>query len=512
MQMNIKNVKTVTGSDDSSSEAATGNEADEYFSYPVYFTHCVDGSITDVTTNEDDPEESSKMKVGILFGLRTSINSQSNGDYVMNTVIDTVGQHAEYTKTEFNGGRTIVSSYYSEDDFLHFADENMQSREIVVDGSNVRELDGTHLSKSTSVMKIVFNPMKKNDNGEGAGYTIISANGEQTLSGFQQGNDENVDFPFETVEAFLAANPSLKPMTIVSPEEYASREIKRDYAGRTQRNVKRPDDSEDCPTDTTCCKTFNVKWVVGDEDCGFVVDYGVFIAVLKGCSVLQRKYPFGTSMGIEVNVMSEGEKTYASEMYFEYGQHRKGPYKQTLEISLFGEMLYNGLMPENCGTTDVVTLKEYTKGIGFYRWIWIFVLQLKYQKVYTVKTSATVEYDLCLANVKTKFAYYPKFTYTAKAAHEASVGLARAGIELKGTIVDNWKPQFDSDIQTCTFNARLVHEQEPYQSSLVGWYQTRVIKGWSLKWGTKHTHTFWSHSKPGKTEVLHEASYNPRNM
>lgn len=512
MEMTLSNVITSTGADKNSQSVDSAREIDEYYSRPVYFTHCSDGSIADVTVHEEDSEQMTKVKVGIVFALRTSFNPHANGDYAPISVVDTMGLHNEYVATEIYGGETHITSQYTEDDFIHFADQNMKKEDVAIDALARRTIAGDRIKKTESLIRVIFSPPtedKKEDK-----YTVLTTNGIESLSGYQEGNAVEIDFPYETVEDFVEANPSMKILTAVTLTHYAQRSLPI-YEAPSNNELESIDPNWSayltCNMSITYCVHHNHSFLIGDLDFGLQLFSSGTLGIAPQCRKAINVSPGMIGMTQNMTIISQGEKFRATELVFIYGRARTLTMSK-LSLSLFGSVIIDGSAPiDNACTdkahTDTVQFPETKKGTGVVRWIWVFIMELKYTKTHTVVYSSKMDYSLCASTMINRVLFEPKVTFSAIASFEASIVLARAGFELNGTISDHWTPTVWNSFETCQSGFDVRHVQEPYKASLKLWYQLRTLKGLKLVWGTRNEATVWAKDEGAKEEVLCQHTY-----
>jgi hypothetical protein len=504
--MNIDHVRTSIRTGDEIEETQYDEDSEQYFSLPLYFTQLTDGSIEDVAADENEDPELIDMKVAVLYALRTTITSTSSSEYEQVNVIDPQGSHYEYVRTTQEDGKIIVQSHYSGEDFIAFADEDLESDMLLLDGTHHREIINDRIVYSSSTMNIMMNRAEMANNDEDSIALITS--GSQELSNFMMGNSED-DFEYDSVESFMNAKRRVKLVQKLKPSHYHRRTPK-------EKPVKIIDTELDgytaCPSGIDFCKGFDNSWNVGNNNAGLRFRVSATAGVKKGCTAASRSYMVGAYANIDVLIL--GRTVSAAEAYAEYGQVNGSPLRNGIELKVFGHSFYKKSFPNLDCISRSITLAKFSKDFSFSYTVVVYIVTIKFTVGITMGFSATLAWQVCPMDLKASITLTPSATATLHGGATASAGVARAGIEIRGTITDYLDPTAYVDGNLCRVGFSMYNNLTNTSVSLVGWWQIKTVKVKGIKisitWGSKHEHVFWKHNWPAVRSKILDVYYGAK--
>ncbi|KAH7827305.1 putative lipid transport family protein [Monocercomonoides exilis] len=513
MEMTVSNVRGSTGNSVDSGAMLSDPDVQEDFSDPLYFTHRPDGTITGVIVSEDDEPDQVELKVGIAYALQTNTQTKSNSDYEAVSVISPQGMHLQYSSVEVEDDYVEINTHYTEEDFIEFLDSKLSVKDIALDASsNVRILNGK-VATSTSQTSVNLNKQYYGSNDEAA---VIYGEGTANLFNLRMGNSEEVDFNYESPEAFLQANTNYKYVEYLTPSFYEDREHPEEEEDLEDDDIT--DGKMACPSQTDVCKGFDKSFTLGNKNLGLRMSASAVAAISKGCKPELRNYIAGSYANIDVLVLG---KTYsAASAYAEYGQIGGSPTRNGVELKLFGLPIYSKSFPWLDCVDRTINLASKSKDISFSYFIMVYIVKITFSVGLTFQLSADLHYSLCAQQLTASVQLIPRGAATVHGGASASVVLAKAGIELSGTVAEHFDPTAYIDGNQCRVGFYMYANHEPYDARFIGYWQLRTKlkvkikwRGFKTKvkitwgWGSKHSTTFWHHSGGGSRSKLVDVYY-----
>ncbi|KAA6397849.1 MAG: hypothetical protein EZS28_006622 [Streblomastix strix] len=497
LSMQLSNILMKVGSGAESEDLQSGPEIDQNFSEPIYFTHLTDGTIIDTAASDLDEESTVSIKIGVLNSLRTNeVSSSTPSQQYSALVIDPHGYHTEKFKSEKSGGQTLVTSSYSQDDFKSFADSSIDPRDMKLKVSNNRVIDKEHIVKSESKQDIQFNKdygtsnvVNGPDDIDSFASVFLSATGSHRLSQTKSGkmsNEEIKSFNYKSPQDFLKKNPQYKLVKQLQKETYLNilklkaKENKIKAMNEKKRknivNAAVPNGAS-CPYDLTACQAYNKSWQIGGSNFGVRLTANAAVGMMKGCNLdTQRSYYMGAEVLLEGMVLGHTET--AADAYAEYGLISGSASRNKIHVELF----------KKCGL-------EWSFGFT----IVVVVLPITFNAGVRLTLGADTELAVCPYQLSFKTSFVPSATVSAFGGAHASIAIAKAGVEVEGSIVERLDPNVYINGSTCSLGYSIVSYTDPLTARLYGWYQTRKL---TLGWGSKHEVTFWKTSLPTVTQVI----------
>jgi len=507
--MTIDNVISSVGNGEDKEDGQFDEDSEQSFAAPLFFKHQTDGIITDVVASIEDDEDTVSMKTGILFGLQTSLASGSGNDYEQVQVIDPQGSHFEYFQTTVEGETITVQSHYSHDEFLAFADEETDSSDITLEANSLRDIVGERIVRSTGITTVVLNKVQNFANDE-VEAVEMTATGFSTLSSYVQGNDEEVEFPYADVEAFLNSESKLRRVHHLSPSYFIRRPPRQPKT--SFEDLDELDTFKGCPGDIDFCKGFDKSWTVGNSNVGLRLSASANAGVKKGCKTDVRSYAVGAYANIDVLIL--GKTISAAAGYAEYGQVNGSPLRNGIELQLFGKVFYTKTFPWLDCKDRTIQLASFSKDFSFSYSVLVYVVQIKFTVGISFTFRADLHYTVCPQQLKASITLTPFGSATLHGGASASVAVAKAGIDIRGSLSDYLDPTAYVDGNLCRVGFSMYNNLNPISASLVGWWQTRTVKFRGLKtkvtWGSKHEKTFWSHTWAGSRTKIFDVVYGAK--
>jgi len=512
IEMTINNVQSRVGNSESSEEGQHDEDSEVYYSNPLYFTHNTDGSIQDVIVHEDDSEEMRDLKVGIAYTLRSTIfQDGSEDEYQQASVIDPQGSHYEHFQTSVQDEATVVTSRYTEDDFIAFFDADLSAQNVSIDGNNVRTIVGDRIVASKISQSVLLTKnVEAHSNDDEETPAQIYVYGDAEISGYAQGNDAEAEaeFPFESVEAFLNENTKYHTVPYLQVEFY----MKRAYPPVEETVPEIDGGHVVCPGDLTVCRGFSIDHTLGNSNIGIRGALSAVAGVKTGCSAAIRSYLVGAYADLDIKIL--GFTISAAHAYAEYGQLNGSPTRNGIELQVFGVTFYKKTFPWLDCVDRTIQLGQYSKDHSLSYSIHVVVLTVKFSVGVAFSLSANLHYSICAQQLTASVSIIPRGAATAHADASASIVVARAGVTIKGTIAENFDPTAYIDGNQCRVGFYMYANTEPWDVRFVGWYQTRSIKWkhWHPKitWSSKHEHVFWHHSSGGSRTKIIDVFYGAK--
>jgi len=548
IQMVLTNVRSTITMGEESEDGQHDDDSEKAFSNPIYFTHRPDGSIADVAAHEQDEEDVVNIKVGVLYALQTSLSQGSSQEYEQVAVIDPQGSHYEYVSSVAEDDILTITSHFSNDDFIGFVDEEADESDLILDGTSYRQICGGRVLESSGFTVLQMNQPSYSDDEQsnedesdpesdpesepepepfpmdepwpepedGPGEPIkdepvtITTVGTMKLGGYVQGNDEEVDFPYATVDAFLNAVPTLRRVPHLHPSWYAHR------TGRQPRKEEEEEDELDmyssCPGNINVCKGFDRSWSVGNSNVGLRLSASAVAGLRKGCSASVRSYIVGGKASI--NVLILGRSYTAASAIAEYGQVNGAAQRNKVELKVFGHVFYSkSFSNRKCAKTSI-GLASFSKDFKFSYGVLVYVVHISFSVGIKFTLSANLVFTICPSSLKASASLVPKGTATLYGGATASVAVARAGVEIRGSITDYLDPTASVSGSSCKITFSLYNNVSPINAELVGWWQTRSVKMKGIipqvTWGKRHEHVFWKHSWGGARKQIFSTSYGAK--
>lgn len=509
LQMTIDNVISTVGNGDDKEDGQYDEDSELSFAAPLFFKHKTNGIISDVVASTEDDEDTISMKTGILYGLQTALTSGSGQQYDQVEVIDPQGSHFEFFQTTVEGETIIVQSHYSQDEFIAFADEDADESNIILEANSFREIVGERIVRSSGITTVLLNKAQGFGNDADQAAIEMTATGTATLSSYAQGNDEEVDFPFADVETFLNALHNLRRVPHLHPSFFYGR-IPRGH--REAIELDTLDTFKGCPGDIDFCKGFDNSWTVGNSNVGLRLSASANAGIKKGCKTDVRSYAVGAYANLDVLIL--GKTITAAAGYAEYGQVNGSPLRNGIELKLFGHVFYSKSFPWLDCIDRTIQLASFSKDFSFSYSILVYVVQIKFSVGISFTFRADLHYTVCPQQLKASCTLTPFGSATLHGGASASVAVAKAGVDIRGTISDYLDPTAYADGNICRVGFTMYNNLNPIEASLVGWWQTRTIKWHGLKtkitWGSKHEHVFWRHTWAGSRTKIVDVFYGAK--
>jgi len=504
IEMIVNKVATTVSNVETTEKTQEDEETEEYYSNPIYFVHLNDGAIDKVAASDEDSEDLISFKVGIIYSLQTAVVKPSP-DFEQVSVIDPQGSHFEFFQASTENDVTTIQSYYTEKDFVAFADENASSEYLTIGSSSSRQIVGDRIVSSQGQMTAVLNHVASTSNEDEEDAITILSLGASELSGYAQGNTEEVEFPYESVEEFMSNNIKYHEVESLNKETYRRR---RPHPHKVTPEEEQLDTGYSCPAGLDVCRGFDQSWTAGNSNCGLRFSASAVAGVSKGCVQASRSYMAGAYADIDVLIV--GFSIKAANAYAEYGQMYGSPLRNAIELKVFGVTIYKKTFPWIDCIDRSIDLINFSKDYSISYHVLVYIVDLKFSVGVTLGFSANLHYTACPQDLKASITLTPRASAKLHGGASASVAVARAGVEISGTIADYLDPTAYVDGNICRVGFYMYNNLEPVDVRLEGWYQTRTIKHWKITWGSKHTHTFWHHTWAAQRTKIIDVFYGAK--
>lgn len=495
LQMDLSDISgTVGGPSDNSSWQAQ-SAVDELFSAPVYFRLKTDGSITDFVANTDDSEEILNVKIAVAFSIRTHLDLQESSDYTPATVIDGLGKHTEYSQLSSRANGRTVNTFFSDSDFIGFADRNVDSTVVAVDGQSSHIIDDGKILSATSTLTMVLNKKDASSRSNDDQVKIVSV-GSYTLSGYKQISAGGSVGSVSVSKLLRSPNMALVP------------QLREAYYLHTFTAAASPSTSiisdDGCPSPINFCRSVDQSWTVGNTNVGLVIHVWALVGVTLGCDEKYRSYMAGAYGTIDLMILSKN--ITAVDAYIEYGQVNGVAKRNAVSLSLFGTSLYHYDLPYLDCITHTKNLGSFAKNFSLPYSVQVYIVTLTFSVKVGIALQADLTTKICVMQFNASVSIIPKATISLGGGAEASVAIAKAGIDLIGSVADHLDPTAYLDGNLCRVGFYANNVFEGLTASLTGWYQLfnliDLIKNKNINFADKHYYPLWSYTIPGRTDKI----------
>lgn len=501
VQMTINTVKSTVSTGPNTSPGQFDRDSEAYYARPMYFTLKNDGLIADVTGHVDDDEDVISLKAAVVYSMQTKSTDTASNDYLQVSLITPVGSHFSFFQSRQAQSKVTVTSHFSESDVKAFRDKNTNSRQLSLDQDSTHEIVGSDIITATSRMTVVSNRKTSLANGQDTDIKMITS-GVSTLGSFRRLETvDTSDFLYDSVEAFLATSTEFKLVPYLQPSWYLNRE--------TSEEEEEPVPVEaGCLGDVDFCKTFEHTWVVGNANIGLKIMAQASAGITKGCTNPNRSYMAGAYAEIDVLIL--GKTIYAVKGHAEWGLMYGQPLRNDVEVTLFGKQVYHKDLPWiNC-IDKTMTLGQFSKDFSFTYSVVVYIVTLNFEVGVGFNIRADFSYHVCPQNLRASVSLLPEAMATIHGGAYASVAVAKAGIEISGSIRDWLDPYAWVDGNVCEVGFKLYNNVDPVDVKLTGYYQIKTIKGFKISWGTRKEYIFWRYQWPGRRDKIVEISYSAK--
>lgn len=499
LQLDMSDVSGRVGSPQNHSDFSAEDAVDELFNAPLYFRLKKDGSITDVVASKTDSEEVLNIKTAVAFSLRSHLNLEESSDYSTSTVIDTLGKHTEYSQVSNKANGRTVTSFFSDSDFVGFADRNLDSTVVAVDGQSAHIIDDGKILGATSTLTMVLNKREASAHSNEDEIKIVSV-GNYTLTNFKQisqGSDKTGDV---AISKFLASHLdyALVPHLREAYYLHAFTAVK----AVSSKTIVVSNDS--CPSPINFCRSVDQSWTVGDTNIGLDIHVWALVGVTLGCDEQYRSYMAGAYGTIDILVLSK--TLNAVDVYAEYGQVNGVAKRNAVSVSLFGYSLYHYDLPYFDCVSHTKNLGSFARNFSVPYSVQVYIVTLTFSVNVGVNLQADLVTKICVMQFNASVSIVPKASISLGGGAQASVAVAKAGIDLTGSVSDHLDPTAYIDGNLCRVGFYAYNYFEGLRASLTAWYQIfnpiDWIKHKDINFGQKHTYEIWSYNLPSRKDKI----------
>lgn len=471
---------------------------DEVFGEPLYFKFRKNGTITDVISSKKDTKELTNIKVAIAYALRTNLQASLEADYETATVIDPMGKHTEYTTVGRRGNSITVDTYYSDSDFVGFADHGVSEGEISVDSQSTHVIDGDRVTSVYSATTVILSKpateQRSNDDEETEDVPI-TITGISTLSDYTEMDGEVAEnSEIVSVAKFLSQNkgygfvPTLRDSFYVrSP--FTS--LEKVVAGAS---------TSSCPSACNLCKSTSGSYTGGNNNAGFKASASAVVGVEKGCKSAKRSYIVGAYATL--NIILIGKTINAVDAYAEYGQLNGSAQRNAVHLSLFGYQLYHKALTGLDCRSKTINVFNSNKSASYTYSIPVYCVTIQLTASIKFNLKADVIFQICVNQFTASVTFKPSATVTLSGKASASVGIAKASAEVTGTITDYLDPKAYVDGNLCRVGFSAYNHLSSITVKLEAYFE---ILDWKKLWSKDEKY------KSGKKWNIWSASFGGRN-
>jgi hypothetical protein len=241
----------------------------------------------------------------------------------------------------------------------------------------------------------------------------------------------------------------------------------------------------------------------GSTDFNAFVQAGYFAGTNFNCKQKGINYKLRAYVTAGVTLFQQSVPLFDSEVV--YAAINGGTSENRVMAKLFGITLKNEkLLPDipGCPPETVRDIKKISPGLKVSYTMFVVVLPITFSAGVTANLYLKWGYQFCPQNLQAHVDLRPGVTVTASAGAEASIAVARGGIELSGSI--NWelRPTALIDGNQCMFGVNLHLIQSPAVVRLVGWYQLFQCSLSGCGYAPRQEHEFWRWQGTGSDRAL----------
>lgn len=501
VEMTINTVKSTVTAGPHSSPGQFDRDSEAYYARPMYFTIKNDGLIADVAGHVQDDEDVISLKTSVVYSLQTKSSDTSSLDFQQVSIISPVGSHFSFFQTRKSQSKITVTSHFSETDVKAFRDKNANARQLTLDQDSTHEIVGSDIVSSTSRMTVVSNRQNPLPNGQQSDIKMVTS-GVSTLGSFRRLEmADTSSFPYDSAESFLSVSTDYKLIPYLQPSWYQDREAFEEEEEQEQ-------DPKGCLGDIDFCKTFEHTWVIGNPNIGLSVMVMASAGITKGCTNPNRSYMAGAYTEIDVLIL--GKTLYAVKGHAEWGLMYGQPLRNEIAITVFGKQVYQKDLPWiNC-IDKTINLGQFGKDFSYTYSVVVYIVTLNFQVGVGFNLRADLSYHVCPQTLRASVSLLPEAMATIYGGAYASVAIAKAGVEISGSIRDWLDPYAWVDGNVCEVGFKLYNNVDPVDVKLTGYYQIKTIKGFKISWGTRKEYIFWRYQWPGRRDKIVEISYSAK--
>jgi len=471
----------VTSDGVSEEDPLTGDEADQAYGLPVTFLLSHDGVISEVVADAEEEEETVSMKVAMIENIKTVADNTPSRLEATN-----LGQHfVHYDMMPTESGVEVVSSFTTQD-VLFLRDEDTPADVVTINGNSFQTVSEGIMKSNTQYLFTMLTP-QVDSNTEADENLLMYSDGQTS---------------FELLEA-IPSEESFDHLTRdVASVDFLSHSFYIDRVFTTteveEENIVGA--SATCPGGLTSCVNPGLNWWIGNSNCGLNLVASVAAGTNKGCKQETRDFLVGAYLNFDLYIL--GHKISGVDAYAEYGYIGGGAQRNCIHCSVFGAQIYHRAFPDlPCveKTANLVNISK-TASVGF-KW-WVFVLHVSFSVGVTLSFKTDWSYKICMTTGEASISLLPTAGARFFADAHASAVVAKAGVRLEASVTAGVDPTAYLSLGLCRVGVRSYCSVTPFGAKFYGYWQTRTIHHFKIKWSSKHTHTWWEWSKPIERKLL----------
>lgn len=474
---------------------------DEYLGKPLYFKLRKSGAITDVISSKEDTQEIVNMKLAVAFALRTNLEADLDADYQEATVIDPMGKHTEYTTVGRRGNSITVETYFSDSDFIGFSDKEVQKGELSIDSQSTHVIDNDKVTTASATTTVVLcksttGDRDNEDDEESVKDIPITITGTYLLSEYTEMEDSVENDEITSIAKFLSQNRGYGTVASLRDSFYTTSfsSLEKTVAGASTSH---------CPSACNLCKSYSNGYTGGNKNLGFRASASAVVGVQSGCKAAKRSYIIGAYANVDIYI--HGHTISALSAYAEYGQLNGSAQRNGLNAKLFGISVYDKKFDQlNCKSGSK-SLYSNTKSHSFTYNIPVFCVTVQLTASVKFTLNASVSYKICPNQFNASATFKPSASVTLSGKASANAGIAKASLELSGTISDHLDPTAYVDGNKCRIGFKASNYLSSINIKLQAYFE---ILDWKRIWSKNEKYksskkwNLYSTSIGGKTTKL----------
>ncbi|KAH7829696.1 putative lipid transport family protein [Monocercomonoides exilis] len=470
MSMTAKNVKVFDNENGKRVEVKSrSGELDKVFSRPLLFSLSETGVVSNVKAHKDDTTDIVDLKVAIISALQTTMPQNENAQ--LQTVVDMDGKHYVHVDVEFSGASSVVTSSYTEQDFISFRDPNINKDKISLDGHDTTVISYGIINEITQLMSVTFSKKNVDADADEAGNLAVFSDGKTNLK--------------------LVSSRRGVPITAVDESEYVEVDILSDSLYTSQfealAHVK-PTPPEDCPYGVEFCKKYALNYWLGNTSIGINVGGSVVAGTNPGCHSETRNFLVGAYANLDLWILNS--KLELASAYVEYGYVNGAAQRNALEVQVFSYSVYKKPFPDMPCIRKSIHVADLDKEFSYKYVVHVSVVPIKFSVGVRVQFDANVPYELCAQTWFASIAFEPYARVSAFAEVGTEILIAKGGLRLEANIDEKLDPTAYISAGQCKVGMYANSHTGPFSARFVGHVAFRTCtKG--CKWGLDREYVFW---------------------
>ena len=411
-----------------------------------------------------------------------------------------MGMHSEHIVTSQRGNSRVVSTTWTDDDVIHYADPDVPRDSVSIKSHSTYIISDDKVIQANGSLNMLLNRRQNEELGTvDANHIDFYANGFFSLSNM-------ID---DGVAAHAGVSVSLDSLLSSSQYHVLPQYTHSYFASRMPLSAssfrtlhRQPAESNACPSGYDWCRSATKLLPLGNSNAGLSI---------KGYAGLHTYGYISQSdnpiihpiVEANVSILFVGSSYDALSLHADADLTTAKQSPVTFTVTTFGAQVFKRVINITTQYTKTFSLGKLSpKSCTIKHTFVVYGVSLTPSVTLQVEGSAQLTGSFVLVTSELNVSADPQLTFTLTAAAEVSVGVAKAGLELTGAFTDKLIPGLYARAQTFTAKLYLDNEFAPAPVKLSAYYEVGKILSWLTK-NKRKSYDLWSYSFSKKTQSLY---------